>query len=137
MDRARLKGYGALLLVFALGILVGGGASRALLERREAHAFRDRSMFEQRRLRALGRRLDLSFAQSEQVRAILAKYGPERRQLTREMLDRCAGPLREQKARMDAEIRAQLNPEQQARYDQLVKDSKELGPVSGFIELSR
>jgi len=136
MDRARLKGYGALLIVFVLGTVVGGAVSRGMLERREGRAFRDRSMFEQRRVRALARRLDLSDAQSDQVRAIMAKYGAERRQLTREMLERCAGPLRDQKARMDAEIRAQLAPEQQARYDQLVKDSKGLGLVSGFIELS-
>lgn len=134
MDRARLKGYGALLVVFVLGTVVGGGVSRAMLRRGEGRI--ESRMFEQRRMHALVRRLDLSNTQADQVHAIMSKYGSERRQLAREMLDHCGGPLRDQKARMDAEIRAQLQPAQQARYDQLVQDSKGFGPVSGFIELS-
>ena len=136
MDRARLKGYGALLIVFMLGTLVGGASSRALFQRRDERILRDPRMFEQRRMHALARRLDLSDAEADQVRAIMAKYGAERRQLTHEMLDRCGGPLRDQKTRMDAEIRAQLAPAQQTRYDRLIQDSKGLGPVSGFGELA-
>lgn len=134
MDRARLKGYGALLIVFVLGTVVGGGVSRAMLRRGEGRM--GRMLFEQRRMHALARRLDLNDAQADQVRAIMDRYGSERGRLAREMLDHCGGPLRDQKARMDAEIRAQLQPAQQIRYDQLVRDSKGFGPVSGFIELS-
>jgi hypothetical protein len=135
MDRAKVKGYGALLLVFLLGVLAGGAGSRAFLQRRYAHLFRDRfSVFEHRRLGALSHRLDLDDAQEDQVRITMAKYGQERRDLTRALLDRCGDPLRAQKARMDAEIRTLLRPDQQARYDQLVKDSNSHGPASGPLE---
>ncbi|HTA90537.1 MAG TPA: hypothetical protein VK745_13200 [Polyangiaceae bacterium] len=135
MDRARIKGYGALLIVFVLGLLIGGAGSRALLQRRYAHLFRDRfSVFEQRRIGALSRRLDLDDAQDQKVRAIMAKYGQERRKLARDMLDRCGDPMRAQKAQMDAEIRAMLRPDQQSRYDALVKDSNGRGPANGPVE---
>jgi Spy/CpxP family protein refolding chaperone len=135
MDRARLKGYGALLLVFVLGLLIGGAGSRAMLQRRYAHLFRDRfSVFEHRRLGALSHRLDLDDAQEDKVRAIMAKYGQERRQLAHDMLDRCGEPLRAQKAQMDAEIRALLRPDQQNRYDALIKDSNSHSPTNGPLE---
>jgi hypothetical protein len=135
MERARLKGFGALLIVFVLGLLIGGAGSRALLQRRYAHLFRDRfSLFEQRRIGALSHRLDLDDTQEDKVRAIVEKYGQDRRKLTRDMLDRCGDPLRAQKAQMDAEIRALLRPEQQSRYDALVRDSNGHGPANGPIE---
>ena len=135
MDRAKLKGYGALLLVFVLGMLLGGAGSRAMLQRRYARLFRDRfSVFEHRRLGALSHRLGLDDTQEDKVRGIMAKYGQERRELTRAMLDRCGDPLRAQKAQMDAEIRALLRPDQQSRYDALVKDSNSRSPASGPLE---
>jgi hypothetical protein len=124
MDRAKLKGYGAFALVFVLGMLIGGAGSRAMLQRRYARLFRDRfAVFEHRRLGALSRRLSLDDAQEDKVRAIMSKYGEQRRALTRDIMDRCGAPLRAQKAQMDAEIRSQLRAEQQSRYDLLVRDS--------------
>jgi len=131
MDRAKLKGYGAFALVFVLGMLIGGAGSRAMLQRRYARLFRDRfAVFEHRRLGALSRRLSLDDAQEDKVRAIMSKYGEQRRALTRDIMDRCGAPLRAQKAQMDAEIRSQLRAEQQSRYDLLVRDSNGHGPVS-------
>ena len=135
MDRAKLKGYGALLLVFALGILIGGAGSRALLQRRYKDLFRDRSaVFENRRLGALARRLKLDDAQEDRVRDILGKYGKQRRVLSREIMARCGAPLHAQKAQMDSEVRALLRPDQQARYDQLIKDSEGHAPPGGPLE---
>ena len=131
MDRAKLKGYGAFALVFVLGMLIGGAGSRVMLQRRYARLFRDRfAVFEHRRLGALSRRLSLDDAQEDKVRAIMSKYGEQRRALTRDIMDRCGAPLRAQKAQMDAEIRSQLRAEQQSRYDLLVRDSNGHGPVS-------
>ncbi|HKO51845.1 MAG TPA: hypothetical protein VJV79_29250 [Polyangiaceae bacterium] len=125
MERTKLKGYGALLLVFVLGILLGGAGSRALLQRDYRIMFRDRgAIFENRRLGALAHRLKLDDAQEDRVRDILRKYGKRRRDLTREIMDRCGTPLHAQKSQMDSEIRALLRPDQQARYDQLLKDSE-------------
>lgn len=125
MDRTKLKGYGALALVFALGLLIGGASSRAMLQARYKRIFRDPSeMFERRRLGAMSRRLKLDDAQEDRARDIFGKYGKQRRALTREIMTRCGEPLHAQKVQMDAEIRALLRPEQQARYDQLIKDSE-------------
>jgi Spy/CpxP family protein refolding chaperone len=135
MDRAKLKGYGALVLVFALGMLAGGAGSRAMLQRRYARLFKDPSaVFEHRRLGALSRRLDLDGAQNDQVRTIMNKYAAERRTLTREVMDRCGTPLREQKVRMDTEIRALLRPDQRARYEELQKGHEGRHPPDGPLE---
>jgi Spy/CpxP family protein refolding chaperone len=133
MDRSKLKGYAALLLVFVLGVLLGGAGSRAITQRGIAQIFKDPSaMFERRRLGALSRRLHLDDAQEDKVRAILHKYAEQRRDLNRDMVDRCGAPLREQKTKMDAEIRALLSPEQQTRYDKLIRDADARGPRGGL-----
>jgi len=123
MDRAKLKGYGALVLVFTLGILVGGAASRAMLQGKFRSMMRDPdALFDRRRAGALSRRLKLDDAQEDQTRAILGKYAKQRRALTRDIMARCGEPLHAQKVLMDGEIRALLRPDQQARYDELIKD---------------
>ena len=135
MDRTKLKGYGAFALVFLLGLLAGGAVSRALLQRRYAHLFRDpAAIFERRRLGALAHRLDLDDAQEDRVRDIMNKYAGQRRALTRDIMDRCGAPLRTQKAQLDAEIRAVLRPDQQARYDLLLKDRDSHPPLGAPVE---
>jgi len=132
MDRAKLKGFGALLAVFVLGILLGGAGSRAMLQRRYRAMFHDPSeVFERRRVGAISRRLKMDEAQEDRARDIFGKYGKQRRALTREIMARCGAPLRAQKTQMDSEIRALLRPDQQARYDQLIKDSEVRGPAEG------
>jgi len=133
MDRAKLKGYGALLVVFLLGIVLGGAGSRAMLQRRYRSTLRDRDrMTENRRVGALAHRLKLDDDQEARVREILGQYGKKRRELTREIMERCGAPLHEQKSQMDSEIRALLRPDQQARYDQLLKDSERHPPPAPF-----
>ena len=135
MDRAKLKGYGAFALVFVLGLLAGGAGSRALLQRRYARLFKDPSaVFERRRLGALARRLDLDDAQENRVRDIMNKYGAQRRGLTRDIMDRCGAPLRTQRTQLDAEIRTVLRPDQQARYDLLIKDRETHPPPGAPVE---
>lgn len=135
MDRAKLKGYAALALVFLLGLLAGGAGSRALLQRRYGRLFKDPSaLFERRRLGALARRLDLDDAQEDRVRDILSKYAGQRRGLTREIMDRCGAPLRAQRTQLDGEIRSVLRPDQQARYDLLLKDRESRSPPGAPLE---
>ncbi len=137
MDRAKLKGIGVFILVFALGVLFGGAGSRALLQRRYAVMFRDRDkVFQLRRLGALSHRLDLDDAQETRVRDIMSKYADKRRELTRDIIDRCGAPLRDQKTQLDGEIRAVLRADQQTRYDKLLKDSERRHPPppDGLLE---
>jgi Spy/CpxP family protein refolding chaperone len=135
IERAKLKGYGAFALVFLLGLLAGGALSRALLQRHYGRMFKDPSaVFERRRLGALARRLNLDDAQENRVRDIMDKYAAQRRGLTRDIMDRCGAPLRTQKAELDAEIRAVLRPDQQARYDTLLKDREARPPPGAALE---
>ncbi|MEP7049320.1 MAG: hypothetical protein ABJB12_03165 [Pseudomonadota bacterium] len=135
MDRAKLKGYSAFALVFLLGLLAGGAGSRALLQRRYGRMFKDPSaVFERRRLGALARRLDLDDAQEDRVRDILGKYAAQRRGLTRDIMDRYGAPLRAQKLQLDAEIRTVLRPDQQTRYDLLLKDRESRAASSAPAE---
>ena len=133
MDRTKLKGYGALILVFALGILVGGAGSRAMLQRRWNIIFREPGdMIERRRVGALSHRLHLDDTQEGRVREIIAKYGKQRRALTRDIMTRCGAPLQAHRAQMDGEIRALLRSDQQTRFDQLLlKDSERRSPPDG------
>ncbi len=99
MDRTKLKGYGALVLVFALGILIGGAGSRAMLQARYKRFFREPSaMFDGRRFGALSHRLKLDDAQEERARDIFGKYGKQRRALTRDIMNRCGEPLHAQRS---------------------------------------
>jgi Spy/CpxP family protein refolding chaperone len=123
IEKPKLKGYLALALVFVLGIIAGGAGVFAFVQRKYGSVFSDRSdAFENRRMRAFARHLDLDDTEQTKVRAVMDKYAAKRRELTRDMLSRCGDPLRDQKAQMDAEIRALLRPDQQARYDELLKD---------------
>ena len=135
MDRAKLKGYGALVLVFVLGMLAGGAGSRAMLQRRYARLFKDPpAVFEHRRLGALSRRLNLDDTQTDQVRGVLNQYASQRQKLTRDMMDRCGAPLLAQKEQMDAAIRALLRPEQRTRYDQMLQSRDARHPPGGPLE---
>jgi protein CpxP len=69
--------------------------------------------------RALQRELGLTSQQRDAVQGILERQLPERRRLMSDMLQHCGDPLRVHKAKVDAEIRAVLNPEQQRRFDAL------------------
>jgi Spy/CpxP family protein refolding chaperone len=86
------------------------------------------------RVRALQHALDLTNQQRGTIAAILERQMPERRRLMGEMMQTCGEPMRAYKAKLDAEIRAVLNPQQQKRFDQLAERQGErlfLGPRHG------
>ncbi len=126
MVKNRWTVYLVLAGVFVLGAASGGAGAFAYVQQKHAAFLRqDRHGFEDRRLRALTRKLDLDETQQQRVRAILEKDGVEARNLSRDMLDRCGQPLRDHKVSIDAEIRAVLRPEQQQSYDQLTEERRE------------
>jgi Spy/CpxP family protein refolding chaperone len=119
----KLKAYALLAIAFVLGVVVGGGIFFAYAERRHAGLLDEdrRGAMEGRRLRALSRRLDLSPDQEAKIRAIVTEQRQAGATLANEMLERCGEALRRHHDEIEHEIRAVLRPEQQARYDELMK----------------
>jgi Spy/CpxP family protein refolding chaperone len=126
MVSRRAYGYLLLAAAFAVGVACGGGAAFAYVAQKHAAMLRDDGRGpETRRLRILSRKLDLDVEQEQRVRAILIKERDTMRDLGRSMFERCGEPLREQKARIEADIRNVLRPEQQRRYDDLLEERRE------------
>ena len=122
MVSRRAYGYLVLAIAFAVGVACGGGAAFAYVAQKHAAILRDDAHGpETRRLRVLARRLDLDVTQEQRIRAILAEDRDAMRDIGRQIFERCGDPLREQKSRVDAAIRAVLRPEQQRRYDDLLE----------------
>jgi uncharacterized membrane protein len=126
----RAKIYGAFLAVFLLGGVAGGGLVYARTRGDYASLASDETgeLRERRRLSAFSRELGLSDDQSQRVRAIFLRYRPERRRLLRAAFEQCGKPLIDHKAKMDAEIRALLRADQQARFDRLLAAQRERFP---------
>jgi Spy/CpxP family protein refolding chaperone len=117
---SRLKAYGALAGMFVLGAVSSAAAYHAFARRQYAELFSgDRSTFEARLVEALGRDLELRDAQLAQVRGIFQKHAAERRRLFRQEVETCGGPMTQHRERVDAEIRALLDPAQRARFETL------------------
>jgi Spy/CpxP family protein refolding chaperone len=125
MVSRRFRGTVVLVLVFVLGAGAGGAASFALVRGRHAHDMREGGAFEMHRAHGVARRLDLDADQEEKVRAILARDGADSRGLYKDMLERCGQPLREQKERSNAEVRALLRPVQQQKFDALLAERRD------------
>ena len=124
VTQSRIKAYAVLGVVFVLGGVAGGAASYAWLQR-DLTSMIGEEGFERRRFRAFSKELDLTDAQRDKVKAIFDAHREEHRRTSRDVMERCAGPLREQRAKVDAEIRALLTPEQQQRFDKLAKEREE------------
>lgn len=116
------KLIGILLGVFVLGAATGSALTRFFVHRQMAGLFGPEGERSRRfKLRALSRRLDLSASQERAVGEIMRRHSPERRRLMREAMQACGPRMRAHKAAVDAEIRQLLSPEQQKRFDELVR----------------
>jgi hypothetical protein len=118
VTRARLRAYGLVAGVFLLGVVAGGSVSYAYARAETRTLFSgDRRAFEQMRLQALERELDLDAAQAAKIRTIFEAHRAERDRLGKQMFESCGEPVRNLKLRIDGEIKAVLRPEQVGRYD--------------------
>ena len=109
-----------------MGVACGGGAAFAYVAQKHAAMLRDDARGpETRRLRVLARKLNLDVDQEQRIRSILTKNRDTVRELGRDMMERCGGGLREQRSRLDTDIRAVLRPDQQRRYDELLDERRE------------
>ena len=115
MIRSRLGAAGLLLAVFALGALAGGvGVSMA--EHGEEDGGTRRNSRESYITR-LTTELDLSGAQRDSIRAIMERNKPAMDSMWGEVRPRFDS-LRTQ---VRGQIRGQLNPDQAAKYDEMIE----------------
>jgi Spy/CpxP family protein refolding chaperone len=130
---AKLKGGLILVGVFVLGGLAGGAGMRAYMQRDYAEELTagPAERLGRRHFMALSRELDLSDEQREKVREIMRKHRPEREQLMQQLAEDCGAPLGEHKAKLDAEIRSVLDPEQQKRFDALLEKQDQRFSLGG------
>ena len=120
VNRSRLKVFAILFATFVLGGVCSAAAYHALLERQYAKLFSgEREAFEQRRVQALARELDLTSDQQERVLAVFRKHSTEHKRLMRQTFESCGEPLTRHKESVDREIRALLDAGQQPRFDAL------------------
>jgi hypothetical protein len=113
LNRSKLAAVSLLAAVFLAGGLAGWG-SRAVTERDERGGPRRRGP--DALVAYLSRELDLSSAQRDSVRAIIARHRPETDALWAQVRPRFDSI----KTRMRAEIDGQLTPEQRVRHQQLI-----------------
>lgn len=121
MTRGTFGPVVTLVGVFLLGGVAGAGVAVAYL-RHEARELVSEPRFRDRaRLRGLTRLLDLSDEQRERVKAVFERHQSERQAAFAEMLEKCGDSVKKQKAAVDGEIRAVLDPSQQSKFDSLVQ----------------
>jgi Spy/CpxP family protein refolding chaperone len=126
VSRLRINALAVLVGVFLLGAATGVGVTLTYSQHKLAElAGPDGSRRGQRRLDALTHVLELTPDQREAVGAILKREEPEVRARMRDAMEQCGQSLRDHKAKVDAEIRAVLTPEQQKKFDQLAAEQAE------------
>ena len=104
----------------------GRRACAAAYVHREVGEFVSEPRFRERaRIRGLARLLDLTDAQRDRVRAVMEGHRRQRLAAYSDMIDKCGHPVREEKERMDSEIRAILTPAQRDRFDTLTRRQDE------------
>ena len=120
---------GALVLggVFLLGALTGAAGMYARDVRHQAEMVGPGRLAQRRH--GFVRRLGLSAEQSRQVDAIFQRHEAEMEQVRQRMLNDCGAPMREHAERIDAEIRALLDADQQRRFDRLRAERRRRGLV--------
>ncbi|MGC4065506.1 MAG: hypothetical protein QM784_12835 [Polyangiaceae bacterium] len=118
MISAQWKAVALLSGVFVLGAVTGVGGTLALQTtgRLDSHRF-DPTRRGELSVQALTRRLDIDEGQRRKITEILDRHAPTRRRVMQEVMEQCGSAFREEKERLDQEIRAVLNPRQQARFD--------------------
>lgn len=119
--KAKAKAYFIMVGVFVAGIAVGAGASLAVAERQFAELVGKpgHEAMRERRLAGLTARLDLNDAQRDQIRSIMDNHGDEYESAMRDMFARCGEKLREERSKIDTEIKALLDAEQRRKFDEL------------------
>ncbi len=120
---------GALVLggVFLLGALTGAAGMYARDARQQAEMVGPDRVAQRRH--GFVRRLGLSAEQSRQVDAVFRRHEPEMERVRERIMKDCGAPMHEHGERIDAEIRALLDADQQRRFDRLRAERRRRGLV--------
>jgi Spy/CpxP family protein refolding chaperone len=107
-----------------VGIFAAGGISGGLVAYQMArrHAPPPPGVWVARRIENVARELELTPAQMERVRPIVKRNVEELTKLTRQSMQ----PVHEILGRMETEISALLTPEQRTKYEQIMKERREV-----------
>ncbi|MDH5316384.1 MAG: periplasmic heavy metal sensor [Gemmatimonadota bacterium] len=115
MSQSRLKAFGLLVAVFALGA-VAGGAGLSWAEHRSAAPSRP-TRVRDAMLTRMTAQLDLTQEQQDSIRAILKRHDP--------MMDSMWSEIRPRfdslRAVVRGDIQGQLTPEQQRKYKEMLE----------------
>lgn len=118
------RGYLILTAVFVLGAVAGGASVFSVLRHRDTARLLD-DRVDERRLEAMTSQLALDGAQRERIAAILNDARREAHDISLQTDAKCGHPLLDHRAKVDDRIRAQLQPAQQAKFDELLARRRE------------
>lgn len=127
MKRRALYAYLFLAASFLLGVASGGGIVYGLLQRQQAALLEDGGgeLLKSRRMHVLARKLKLDDDQRMKIARVLEVHRSVEDELEGESFSRCRDRIREQRAKLDGEVRQILRPDQRERYDSLIERRKE------------
>jgi Spy/CpxP family protein refolding chaperone len=130
---SKLKIYAMVLGIFVLGAGAGGAAGYAVASKRVAEVLGDDrpEAHEKRRFEALAKELELTREQRKQVRGIMERHREANRQATKAVFEKCGNDLQALRERVDGEIRAVLDEQQQKRFGELMEKRGKRFPLGG------
>jgi Spy/CpxP family protein refolding chaperone len=130
---SKLKIYAMVLGIFVLGAGAGGAAGYAVASKRVAEVLGDDrpEAHEKRRFEALAKELELTREQRKQVRGIMERHRDANRQATKAVFEKCGNDLQALRERVDGEIRAVLDEQQQKRFGELMEKRGKRFPLGG------
>lgn len=116
------KAIMGILLIFALGVIVGGLGARMVYEERiEALVSGDSQARETAMVNRLSKRLDLDTKQREQVQAIIRDTRQEVAVIRQQLRPQIAAILEKSQGL----IKQTLRPDQVAKYDMIIAERKD------------
>lgn len=125
MKFANFAPVATLVTVFLLGGIAGAGIATAYVHREVGDFVSEPRFRERARVRGLTRLLDLTDSQRDRVRTVMENHHRKRLAAYSDMIEKCGSSMRDEKERMDSEIRDVLTPPQRDKFDALVRRQDE------------
>ncbi len=118
----RWKIWGGVILLFLFGVITGSLTTALLMKYHYSNILREGPPPVNRMMtRYMTRNLDLSDQQRKEIRTIAGKYGSEMLKIS----SQARNSIRELAERQAEEIKEVLNPDQQARFEENIRNLRE------------